>query len=90
MDGTTPEREDGEARGGSGALSRALRRHGRTLAGGLVGAIGGAAYAHFIGCRTGTCAITGNAWIAALFFGFTGAVVGMPGPAAPRDGDTGR
>lgn len=64
-----------------------LRPHWRTLAGAAIGAGGGALYAHFVGCHTGTCAITSSAWTAALFFGFTGAVVSMPGPTkdAPRE-----
>jgi hypothetical protein len=60
-----------------------LARHWRTLLGAVAGAAGGAAYAHFVGCRTGTCLITSNVWIAALFFGFTGAVAGSPGGAPP-------
>lgn len=60
-----------------------LRAHWRTLAGAAVGAVLGAAYAHFIGCRTGTCPLTGNVWTAAGFFGFTGAIVGLPGPRKP-------
>jgi hypothetical protein len=58
----------------------------RTAAGALAGAAGGAAYAYFVGCHTGTCPLTGNVWGAALFFGFTGAVVLAPGPARPRGG----
>ena len=58
-----------------------LRRHWRTLLGMAIGAAGGAAYAHFVGCRTGTCLLTSNVWTAALFFGFTGGVVA--GPSAP-------
>ncbi len=61
-----------------------LARYGRTALGAALGAAAGAAYAHFIGCRTGTCAITGNVWTAAAFFGFTGAVVAHPG-GAPRE-----
>ncbi len=61
-------------------MNEPLKRHWRTLLGAVVGAVGGALYAHFIGCRTGTCAITSSVWTAGLFFGITGAVVGMPGP----------
>ncbi len=55
-----------------------LRAHWRTALGVALGAAGGAAYAHFIGCRTGTCPLTSNAWTAALFFGLAGGLVGWP------------
>ncbi len=66
-----------------------LEPHWRTLAGAAVGASGGALYAYFVGCHDGTCAITSSVWTAGLFFGFTGAVVGMPGPRKdpPRGSD---
>jgi hypothetical protein len=51
-----------------------------------VGALGGGLYAHFIGCRTGTCALTSNVWTAALFFGITGAIALTP-RAPPRERD---
>ncbi|MEO5500757.1 MAG: DUF6132 family protein [Ginsengibacter sp.] len=35
-----------------------LRRHQLTIIGVLVGAIGGYLYYHFVGCYSGTCAIT--------------------------------
>jgi len=59
----------------------------RTIAGAVVGALGGAAYAHFVGCRTGTCMLTSNVWVAALFFGFTGALALTPS-APPRERDS--
>lgn len=58
-----------------------LSRHWRTVTGAVAGAAAGGAYAHFVGCHTGTCLITSNVWVAAAFFGFTGAVVALPGPA---------
>jgi len=61
-----------------------LRRHARTALGFAAGAIGGALYAHFVGCRTGTCPLTSSVWSAGLFFGVTGAIVGMPGPRPGR------
>ncbi len=63
-----------------------VRAHWRTLAGVAIGAVLGGAYAHFIGCRTGTCPLTGNVWTAAAFFGFTGGIVGLPGPSRRTDG----
>jgi hypothetical protein len=60
-----------------------LKRNWRTLLGAALGALGGGLYAHFIGCRTGTCALTSNVGSAALFFGLTGAIALTPGK--PRD-----
>jgi hypothetical protein len=68
----------------SGAVARILRRHWRTLLFAALGAIGGGLYAQLVGCRTGTCLITSHVWTAALFFGATGAVVGLPGPERER------
>ncbi len=39
----------------------------------VVGAVLGLAYQRFIGCRTGTCPITSNPWIATVY----GAVMGL-------------
>lgn len=61
-------------------IPQKLRAHWRTLLGVAVGAALGGGYAYFVGCRTGTCPLTGNVWTAAAFFGFTGGVVGFPGP----------
>jgi uncharacterized protein DUF6132 len=69
-------------------IPHTLRRHWRTLAGVAIGAGLGGGYAYFVGCQTGTCPLTSNVWTAAAFFGFTGGVVGFPGPSsAPRAGD---
>jgi hypothetical protein len=54
------------------------------LLGAAVGALGGGLYAHFVGCRTGTCLITSNAWVAAGYFGFVGGFALLPW-AAPRE-----
>lgn len=66
-----------------------LRRHWRTALGAAAGATGGALYAHFVGCHTGTCLITSSVWTAGAFFGVTGALVAMPGPRReePRGGE---
>lgn len=61
-----------------------LSRYGRTALGAIVGAGAGAAYAQFVGCRTGTCLITSSVWMSAAFFGFTGAVIAHPG-GTPRE-----
>lgn len=68
-------------------VSPKLRAHWRTLAGATIGAVLGGAYAHFIGCRTGTCLLTGNVWTAAAFFSFTGGIVGLPGPSRHAERD---
>ncbi|HZY04339.1 MAG TPA: DUF6132 family protein [Anaeromyxobacteraceae bacterium] len=71
------------------ARRRLARAHWRTALGAVLGAAGGATYAHFIGCRTGTCPLTSNVWTAGLFFGFAGALVGWPAKRAkeaPPDG----
>lgn len=51
----------------------------------LAGAAIGAAYSHFVGCRTGTCLITSNIWIASLYGGVVGALIGMPSSRAAQD-----
>lgn len=61
-------------------LARLLRANWTVLLGAAVGAIGGGLYAHFIGCKTGTCLITGDVRTASAFFGITGAIVGLPSP----------
>ncbi len=38
-----------------------------TLSGVAIGAIGGFLYYYFIGCQTGTCAITSNPWMSMLW-----------------------
>jgi hypothetical protein len=63
-----------------------LLRNWRTLLGGIAGAVGGALYAHFVGCRTGRCLLTSNVWTAAIFFGATGALALSGGGAPRRDG----
>jgi hypothetical protein len=67
-------------------LSKLSRSRWRAALGLALGAGAGAAYAHFVGCRTGTCPLTSNVWTAALFFGFSGALVGWPAklPRSPE------
>ena len=40
-----------------------LKRNLRSIIGIVIGAAGGAAYYHFVGCRTGTCPLTSNIYI---------------------------
>ncbi len=70
-------------------MKAALRRWARTAAFAALGAAGGALYAHFVGCRSGTCIITSNVYTAAIFFGVTGALAGLPGPRAVDPGERG-
>jgi uncharacterized protein DUF6132 len=57
---------------------RFWRSHARAAAAAVLGGASAAAYAHFIGCRTGTCPLTSNVWIASLYGAAVGALVGWP------------
>jgi Family of unknown function (DUF6132) len=54
------------------------RSHGRTFIGALCGVVAGALYAHFVGCRTGSCPITSSIWTSALYGGAVGVLAGWP------------
>ena len=58
------------------------RSHLRTAVVAAIGATAGAAYAHFIGCRTGTCPITSTVQGASLYGAAVGALVAWPSRAA--------
>ena len=58
--------------------SRLARSRWRAGLAGFLGASLAAGYAHFVGCRTGTCPLTSNVWIAAAYGAVVGAVVGWP------------
>lgn len=45
------------------------------LLGVIVGGLLGLGYQHFIGCRTGTCPITSNAWISTAYGALLGGLV---------------
>jgi hypothetical protein len=63
-------------------LLRWLRAGGwRALAGAAAGAGLLATYAHFIGCRTGTCALTADVPTATVVGALVGLVIGWPAPA---------
>ncbi len=65
------------------ALWRRLARSpSRGLATAALGAALGAAYAHFIGCRTGTCPLTSSVWTAGLYGAVVGGIAGWPGRRA--------
>jgi len=44
-----------------------LIKHKLTLIGAMIGAVGGYAYYHFIGCSSGTCAITSQPMNSTLY-----------------------
>jgi hypothetical protein len=44
----------------------------------LVGAILGYSYYHFIGCNSGSCAITSNPYISTVYGAFLGLVLAIP------------
>lgn len=70
-------------------LSRLWGSHWRTALGALAGASAGALYAHFIGCRSGTCPLTSSVWSAGLYGGLVGGVAGWPTRTRPPDGNAG-
>lgn len=81
--GDTHARGPGGEAPAPGAWSRLARSPWRAVLAGLLGATAAGAYAHFIGCRTGTCLITSNVWTAAIYGASIGAVVGWPNRRAP-------
>jgi hypothetical protein len=72
---------------GGGTRWRALRPFVPTVLVALAAAGVGAAYAHFVGCRTGTCPITSSAWRASLYGASVGVVAAWP--ARRRSGSAG-
>lgn len=53
-------------------LAILARRHWKPLLGIALGAGLGAAYAHFVGCRTGGCPLTSNPLVASALGGLIG------------------
>jgi hypothetical protein len=45
------------------------------IAGAIVGAIGGYTYYHFVGCSSGTCAITSKPTNSTIYFAVMGALL---------------
>lgn len=56
----------------------------KTAAGLLVGAGLGLGMYYFIGCRSGSCAITSNIWVSTIFGALLGLVAVTPSPCASR------
>ena len=46
-----------------------------TIVGMVLGAAGGYLYYHFVGCASGTCAITSNPWISTLYGSMMGGLL---------------
>jgi len=47
----------------------------KVAVGGLAGALVGLALYKFVGCRTGTCPLTANPWVAMCLWGLMGVLV---------------
>jgi hypothetical protein len=56
-------------------MVRLLSKYKWTLIGGVVGAAGGYAYYFFVGCNSGTCAITSNPLNSTLYGVLMGALL---------------
>ncbi len=60
------------------AWRRFSRSHVRAAVVAVAGGAAAAAYAHFVGCRTGTCPLTSNVWVATLYGAAVGGLLGWP------------
>jgi len=49
-----------------------IQKHKFTLAGIIIGAVGGYIYYYFVGCASGTCAITSKPFNSTLYGGLMG------------------
>ena len=57
----------------------------RAIALPLVGSAGGFLYYRYVGCATGTCAVTSSLWLSTGFGYILGSLLSSCGPAAARD-----
>jgi len=64
------------------------KKYTKMLSGIGVGAILGFAYYHYIGCASGTCAITSNPYISTAYGAMIGLIFVWPGKAKPKKGTT--
>jgi len=53
-----------------------IKEYKLTIIGIIAGAVGGYLYYHFVGCASGTCAITSNPYASIAFGGFLGYFMG--------------
>jgi hypothetical protein len=72
-----------EARPAAPPRGAGLRRFRFTAVSALLGAGVAGAYAHFIGCKTGTCPLTSNVWTASLYGGLVGLFASWPARRGP-------
>lgn len=56
-------------------MTRHILKYKWTLIGGVVGALGGYAYYHYVGCNSGTCAITSSPVNSTLYGVFMGGLL---------------
>lgn len=56
-------------------MKKWMQKNKLYIIGATIGAISGFAYWYFVGCTTGTCAITSNPVNSTIYFAVTGAVV---------------
>ena len=65
-----------------------MKRIARIAVPALLGAAGGYAYYHFIGCSSGLCPITGNPWASTAYGATIGLIVSRPRePKTPARSD---
>jgi hypothetical protein len=80
--GEPPAAVAGGEAASAGARSGPRLGWARAVLTGAVGAALAGAYAHFVGCKTGTCPITANVWTASLYGLGVGLAVGWPARAS--------
>ena len=56
-------------------MKKSLKQFGLPVAGAVVGAIAGYLYWKFVGCNSGTCAITSNPLNSTLYFAVVGTLL---------------
>ncbi len=54
----------------------------------VIGAVLGYAYYHFIGCSSGSCAITSNPYISTAYGAFFGLILAIPSKKKNRNEET--
>jgi hypothetical protein len=57
---------------------RFVRKNARSFVVAAICGGGGATYAYFVGCRTGTCLLSSNVWVATFYWSCVGFIAGLP------------